>query len=86
MTLDLTFTALYRGEEEEESDDDMGFGVFDDYIERKANNKFLQSEESPQYSPISPSLETEETTLSLSKKELERSRSKGIVKSVSVNV
>ena len=83
MTLDLTFTA-FVDDEEKGSDDDAGFDVFGtfDHIVGKA----LQREESPHHSPISPFMGIEETMLSLSNKELKRSRSKGIVKSVSVNV
>ena len=79
MTLHLTFTA-FVDDEEEESEDDV------DFFAGKVTNKALQSEESPKYRSTSPSLQIEETTLSVSKKELKRSRSKGIVKSVSVNV
>jgi len=90
MTLHLTFTAFVDDEEEvsDDDDDDVGFGVYGAFkkFAGKVTNMALQSEESPKYSPTSPSLLIEETTLSLSKKELERSRSKGIVKSVSGNV
>ena len=87
MTLHLTFTA-FVDDEEKVSDDDVGFGVYGAFkkFAVKVTNKALRSEESPKYSPTSPSLLIEETTLSLSKKELERSTSKGIVKFVSVNV
>lgn len=87
MTSHLTFTA-FVDDEEEESEDGVGFGVYGAFkkFAGKVSNKALQSEESPKYNPTSPSLQIEETTLSLSKKELKRSRSKGIVKSVSVNV
>lgn len=87
MTLHLTFTA-FVDDEEEKSEDEVGFGVYGAFkkFAGKVTNKALQSEESPKYSPTSPSLQIEETTLSPSKKELKRSRSKGIVKSVSVNV
>lgn len=82
MTLHLTCTA-FVDDEEEESDDDVGFGVYGAFkkFAGKVTNKALQGEELPKYSPTSPSLEIEETTLSLSNKELERSRSKGIVTS-----
>lgn len=80
MTLHLTFTA-FVDDEEEVSDDDLGFDVYGAFkkFAGKVTNKALQSEESPKYSPTSPSLLIE-------KKELERSRSKGIVKSVGGNV
>ncbi|CAH3018318.1 unnamed protein product, partial [Porites evermanni] len=70
----------FLDDEEEESEDDVGFGVYGAFkkFAGKVTNKALQREESPKYSPTSPSLEIEETTLSLSNKELERSRSKGV--------
>ncbi|CAH3018317.1 unnamed protein product, partial [Porites evermanni] len=70
MEISKPVSFSFVDDEEEESEDDV------DFFAGKVTNKALQSEESPKYRSTSPSLQIEETTLSVSKKELKRSRSK----------